>query len=251
MNSRQGILFLVAAVAAICIALLVRGLIGHNAPETPAPVSPPASTYVLVAARDIAPGEVLGNDMVAWQPWPKANVSAAYFTGDGKTPPAAPTNAMVARTAVLKGQPLMQNLFISGERGSPIAAALSSGMRAVTIPVSMTMAIAGFLQPGDHVDILLTQNLGGKPVASVALADARVLAVDQAVDPRPSDGKTTTDVRMVTFELPPDQAKVLVQAQAAGTLSLILRPLKDGHTEGPITIVRGSLGPGAVSGEQK
>lgn len=253
MNSRQGILFLIAGVVAICIALLVRGLIGHSAPDVHLPSSqPPPTVYVVVAARDIAPGEVLRGDMVAWQAWPKGSPSASFLNGNGATPPGSMVNGMVARAAFLKGQPLSPSAMIHGDTPGVMAAALAPGMRAVTIPVSMTMAVAGFLQPNDHMDILLTQNQGGKPAAVVALADVRVLAVDQVTEAHPPapDAKSLPDVHMVTFELTPEQTKTLVQAQAAGTLSLSLRPLADGG-EGAIKIIRGRLGPDQVGGGQK
>src|SRR3546814_9577089 len=80
-----------------------------------------------------------------------------------------------------------------------LAAALGPGMRAVTFPVSAKTAVAGFVFPGDRVDLVLTQDVAGGgdgpalKVSETVMRNLRVLATDQRTDNTTDEnGKTET-----------------------------------------------------------
>jgi pilus assembly protein CpaB len=138
-----------------------------------------------------------------------------------------------------------------GDRGF-LAAALGAGMRAMTITVSEKSGVAGFVFPGDRVDIMLTQTVKG--VSSMAGGDAslnvtetvlrnlRVLATDQSAENQIVEGKTVVrQFRTVTLEVTPKIAEKIEVAQAVGALSLTLRSLADNQGDLDRAIASGQV----------
>lgn len=127
----------------------------------------------------------------------------------------------------------------SGDRGF-LAAALGAGMRAVTITVSAKSGVAGFVFPGDHVDLMLTQTVNpgsgdtGTPLnaAETILRNLRVLATDQSTDTEIVEGKTVVKAfSTVTLEVTPKIAEKIAVADKIGALSLSLRSIADNQSQ--------------------
>jgi pilus assembly protein CpaB len=119
-----------------------------------------------------------------------------------------------------------------------LAAALGPGMRAVTVPVNTTTGVAGFVFPGDHVDLVLTQQVQGGgdgaplKVSETIVRNVRVLATDQRFTDKDEDGKTAVKTfSNVTFEVTPKIAEKIAVAQSLGQLSLSLRSIADNSAE--------------------
>ena len=101
----------------------------------------------------------------------------------------------VVRYQISAGEPVTQGSLVApGDRGF-LAAALGPGMRAVTVPVSAKTGVAGFVFPGDRVDIVLTQTVAGDDegadlkAAETFLRNMRVLATDQSTTQETVEGK--------------------------------------------------------------
>jgi pilus assembly protein CpaB len=111
-----------------------------------------------------------------------------------------------------------------GQRAT-LSAMLSDGMKAVTIRVNDVEGVAGFVLPGDRVDIVLTRS-GEKnnAVNDVVIQDVRVLAVDQLADQRADKPSV---VKAVTIEVDPTEGQKVALAATVGTLSLLLRKAGD------------------------
>ena len=200
MKPARIIVICVAAVAAIGLALVVRAMGSpSNSPTAVAaaaavPVRPMAK--VLVAAKDLQPGQRLTESDLAWKDWPVDEVNPAFIT-DGTTPlpaveaaagaaaPAAPPTGAVAsvtraandlatggakadyigsvvREPILAGEPIVSRKIVRAGDSGYMAAYLEPGMRAMAIRVTVETAAGGFILPGDRVDVLLTRetNLG-------------------------------------------------------------------------------------------
>lgn len=206
------------------------------APATP-PSQPDPSTFVLVAADDLAIGRFIGLDDLRWQGWPDDSVPDSYVVR-GEADPAAFAGA-VTRSSVAAGQPIIAGQLVRpGERGF-LAAVLGPGMRAVTIPINDRTGIAGFVHPGDRVDIILTHRFRivgdllfegltdiseERTVSETVLRDMRVLAIDQILDDM---GQGAQLARLVTLEVTPRQAEIINVMLDIGSLSLSLRSLAD------------------------
>ena len=107
-------------------------------------------------------------------------------------------------------------------------------MRAITVPVNASTGVAGFVFPGDHVDLMLTQDVEGGgdgpalKVTETIVRNVRVLATDQRIDNKDKDGKMQVKTfANVTFEVTPRIAEKIAVAQSLGTLSLSLRSIAD------------------------
>src|SRR6185503_1899860 len=121
----------------------------------------PVGTEVLVATRTLPVGTIVDAEAFRYQPWPEGLVQPAYYTrGEAGADPQALIGTVV-RNEITAGQPLTQGALVRpGERGF-LAAALGPGMRAVTVGVSATSGVAGFVFPGARVDLVLTQEVTG------------------------------------------------------------------------------------------
>jgi pilus assembly protein CpaB len=222
--------------AAIC-AVTARSMFGGPAgqPAQAMVAAEPTGPQVLVATKTLAPGTIIGPDSIRYQPWPKDLVDGAYYIKGDQ--PVTAVQGTVVRYAITAGQPVTQGALIKpGDRGF-LAAALAPGMRAVSISVSAQAGVAGFVFPGDRVDLLLTQTVSGdgQPLkaAETIVRNLRVLATDQKTDKTTdSEGKTqVATFSNVTIEATPKIAEKIAVAQAVGTLSLSLRSIADDRME--------------------
>ena len=248
MDRKKLTLLLVALVIAVGTALGARSLfMGAAAPQAGAVAAQeaPKGPKVLVAQRALPVGTIITADSVAFQAWPKDMVQDAYFL-DGEADMQKLLGTVV-RYPVTAGQPLTQGALVApGDRGF-LAAALGPGMRAVTIPVSAKTGVAGFVFPGDHVDLVLTQTVKGDEgaplkAAETILRNLRVLATDQSTDNETVDGKTVVRTfRTVTLEVTPKIAEKVSVAQTIGTLSLSLRSIADNQSDLDKAIAAGEV----------
>ena len=196
MKPARIIVICVAAVAAIGLALVVRAMGSPSKTPTAVaaaavPVRPMAK--VLVAAKDLQPGQRLAEGDLDWKDWPADEVNPAFIT-DGSVPiPAAAADAAAAaakpadkpegavatvtraannlatggakadyigsvvREPILAGEPIVSRKIVRAGDSGYMAAYLEPGMRAMAIRVTVETAAGGFILPGDRVDVLLTR----------------------------------------------------------------------------------------------
>ena len=234
---RKKIVLLVGALAiAVVTAMVARSMFaGAAAPTANAQAMEVMGPKVLVAQRALPAGTIITPDSMAFQAWPKEMVADAYFIeGEADVSKLIGT---VVRHPVTAGQPVTQGALVApGDRGF-LAAALQPGMRAITVPVSATSGVAGFIFPGDRVDMVLTQTVEGaegQPLkaSETILRNLRVLATDQATEQQTVEGKTVVTVSgTVTLEVTPRIAEKIAVAETIGELSLSLRSLSDSSSE--------------------
>ena len=132
----------------------------------------------------------------------------------------------VAVQPIVAGEILMRERFTEHENGSTLAALVSAKMRAVTVRVDDVIGVAGFLLPGNRVDVLAARlEDGRRATAETILRDIKVLAVDQTAA---TEKNEPVIVRAVTLEVNPQQAETLIKAKEEGSIQLTLRnPLDD------------------------
>ena len=250
MDRKKLVLLLGALIVAIGTALVARNMFaGASAPQAEA-AAVPAGPKVLVAQRTLPTGTIITADALGFQPWPKDLVQDAYFI-DGEADMSKLLGTVV-RHPVTAGEPVTQGSLVApGDRGF-LAAALGPGMRAVTIPVSAKAGVAGFVFPGDRVDLLLSQTVKGDGPAlkttETILRNLRILATDQRTSQETVDGKTRVrKFRTVTVEATPKIAEKIAVAQTLGRLTLTLRSIADSQGEleralanGDVTVPEGA-----------
>lgn len=251
MDARKLILLVGALVVAAVTAFMARNLlVGTPAPTAgavPAAAAPQNTTEVMVATRALPVGTILDATSVKFVAWPKELIEGAYFV-KGEAEPAK-LQGTVVRFAIPAGQPITQGALVKpGDRGF-LAAALGPGMRAVTVPVSAQSAVAGFVFPGDRVDLVLTQSVAGGgdgpplKASETILRNLRVLATDQKTDKQSDDKGNTvvTTYSTVTVEATPKIAEKIAVAQTVGQLSLSLRSIADNQGDLEQAIANGDV----------
>ncbi len=131
--------------------------------------------------------------------------------------------------AIEVNEPILSVKITGPGQRATLSAVLHEGMKAVTIRVSDVEGVAGFVQPGDRVDIALTRLDGkGGATTDVVLQNATVLAIDQLADERAAN---VAVAKSVTLEVDTVAAQKLDLAASLGNLSLLLR--KAGETTSP------------------
>ena len=156
MDRKKLVLLLVALIIAVGTAMVARSMFaGASAPQAQAAPVVPTGPKVLVAQRALPAGTIITAESIGFQSWPAEMVADAYFL-EGESD-LAKLLGTVVRHPITAGEPVTQGSLVSpGDRGF-LAAALSPGMRAITVPVSAQTGVAGFVFPGDRVDIMLTR----------------------------------------------------------------------------------------------
>ena len=261
MDTRKIMLIVGALVIAIGAAFGVNQMMrGASAPEARAAAAPEITgPMILVATRQLPVGTIIGPDSFRFQPWPKELVEKAYFMKE-KTDVNTLVGTVV-RYPITAGQPLTQGALVHPDDRGFLAAALGPGMRAVTVKVSQEQGVAGFVFPGDRVDVLLAQTIEVKEgssypddqifTAETIVRNVRVLATDQRYDAEDETGKTPVRTfGSVTLEATPDLAERIAVAQSMGKLSLALRPLAESSGELEAAIASGEINVPAKGGTE-
>lgn len=245
MDRKKLVLLLGALVVAIGSAFLARSMFAGEAAPVAEAAQAPVGPKVLVANRALPAGTIITADAMGYQDWPEALVKDAYFI-EGESDMSQLLGTVV-RFPITAGEPVTQGSLVSpGDRGF-LAAALGPGMRAVTVPVSAQTGVAGFVFPGDRVDVVLTQEVTGEgqplKAAETVLRNLRVLATDQTTEQVSDDtGKTVVRAfRTVTLEVTPQIAEKVAVAQTIGQLTLVLRSIADNQAELERAIASGDV----------
>ncbi len=237
MRARTLILIVIALSLAGGTAMLVRSFLAQKTVEAEA--APLARAFapqksVLVARGVIARGQILKPQDFSWQVWPDGGIDRNYIQAGTRS--AEAFTGWVARDPFAPGEPISEVKIVApGSRGF-LAAALAPGMRAVSVPVTATSGISGFVFPGDQVDILITHGLPGgggnadsqHRAAETVLHDVRVIAVDQKLESKNGEPLVA---HTATLEVTPKQSEIIAVATEIGKLSLSLRSLAAASSE--------------------
>ncbi|HTZ71053.1 MAG TPA: Flp pilus assembly protein CpaB [Acetobacteraceae bacterium] len=180
-------------------------------PAAPAPVIPQVA--VLAAASTLRVGSLLKPDDIAAREMPVADVPAGARL-DSPQARAALFGAMVRHTLLQYQVVLPADVMRPGDHGF-LAAVLTPGYRATSVGVDAVSGTAGLIWPGDHVDLILTEQVpdpgdaGRQHVAAeTVLKDVRVIAIDQQLV-QGGNASSSADAasRTVTLEVTPRDAE--------------------------------------------
>jgi pilus assembly protein CpaB len=239
MDVKKVALLIGALVIAVVTAVMAKNMFtGAGAEQANAAPVVPLGPKVLVARKALPVGTIVDAESLTYQAWPKELVQNAYYTEGAPDGDISKLLGTVVRNPITAGQPLTKGALVGPNDRGFLAAALGPGMRAVTVPVSATTGVAGFIFPGDRVDMVLTQEViggGDGPALKVSetiVRNLRVLATDQRIDSKDEEGKTQVKTfTTVTLEATPRISEKIAVAQSMGTLSLALRSIADNTAE--------------------
>jgi pilus assembly protein CpaB len=221
------------SVLVVVLALFFGGsaAIGINALRAPPPGAAVETIPVVVAAVDVPRFSTLTADMLKTRDFPKDMAPPGCLTRMEDVVDRVTLNQLVTDETVLN------NKLAARGAGRGMAPGIAEGMRAFAIQTpNVAASVAGFILPGNKVDVLLTVNgLGNKDasggsITTTLLQNVEILAVDQKVE-APADNKVDVNqLRSVTLLVRPDQALKLDLGQNKGTLHLALRNPNDSET---------------------
>ncbi len=241
MGPRRILVLMLALVVAGVTAIYARSWISSqqrpvNIIQAAAPAEEEGSE-VLVAEFDIPSGRFIKPQDVRWQRWPSDDIPENYIVKGGDSKDAVV--GAVVRRGLSVGQPITDGAVVKpGDRGF-LAAVLSPGMRAVSVPINATSGNSGLIFPGDRVDLILTQTLDGdttRRVSETVLPDIRIIAMGVSTGDDPKKGKHHEKARTATLEVSPREAESVALVTELGKLSLSLRSLAKDE-EGDETLV--------------
>ncbi|MBF7728651.1 Flp pilus assembly protein CpaB [Pseudomonas sp. N040] len=171
---------------------------------------------VVVATTQIPFGQMIDTQHVSVVRMPKETVPDDAFDASEKVVGKIATFDIL-RGDIVRGARLAEHLG-----GSTLASLIAPQMRAISVRVDDVVGVAGFLLPGNRVDVLATKKIGtsNEAESKTILEDLRVLAVDQTAG---TDKTQPVVVRAVTLEMSSAEAEILVKAQTEGKLQLALR----------------------------
>lgn len=257
MNKGRLLILALALGSAGSAAFLAKGVIGKKPAQVVKEVNTTPMTKVLVASKDMALGERLGDSAVTWREWPQSNIESTMITQDAAPDAAEKYKMARARLPIYTGEPIIERKLVMPTDGGFMSAILPQGMRAISVAISERSAVSGFILPNDRVDVILTRKLdgpdgSGKIVRSeTVLSNVRVLAINQTFRQEAGEDKVTvTEGKTAVLELDPMQSEVVTKVEAAGELSLALRSIAEGGDQG-IQDTKPILSPAFMNNKKK
>lgn len=223
MRNRRTFIVLLLAIACGAVA-------GYSALQLlqrqPAPLQaeePSSAAQVVVARRDLPVGHLVGEEDVRLVDWPNESVPEGYTTS---VPEVVGRGLM---QAVRMNEPLLDSRLAGRGAGAGLPVVVPEGMRALSIRVDEVIGVAGFIDTGTRVDVLLSivppADSRGDPVTRIIMQNLEVLARGQNIQ-RDEQGQPLI-VTVVTLSVTPEQAEELTLASKFGQIHLALRNVLD------------------------
>lgn len=245
-------LIMIAGLGAAALVVFTQAKkLGAPAPAAPVKAAAPVIqkveyVKVLVAAQNLQLGSRLNEAAFEWKQWPAEAVSPAFISNDLRPNADAELLNAIVRSPIVQGEPINEGKLVKAGESGVMAALLRPGMRAVTTRISVDTAAGGFIQPGDRVDIILTQTIQRDNsvntqnsnqrvyVSDTIFENVHVLAIDQTFSTSAESGATKIG-STATFEMSQADSELLQEAVAKGDLSLTLRGIRNSRAKAPTT----------------
>lgn len=239
----------------ICVAVVLGGIAAFLAKvwlEGQAAVAPNPQVAgkvnirrVVVASQPLRFGVKLSSGNLTEVKWPTGAIPSGAFASMDEL-----LNGKVRSvlTSIEKNEPVLKwKITGPGQRASLSALISDNALKAITIRVNDIKGVAGFILPGDRVDIYLTRTeqlsqkgaSGSRQFTDLLLQNIKVLAIDQIADDRTEKAAIA---KAVTVEVSAFAAQKLVLATSAGRLSLALRRAGATIATGSRRVTLGDLG---------
>lgn len=220
---RPVILLGVAVVIALITTLLIYSSIQKRAGVAKAPISD--TQPIAVATVDLNWGTVVVKEMVKMEPYLKTSLPAGAYTDKNSLLGRVVISSIRAKEPFLESRLAPQSLKTGG-----VAAVIGSNKRAVAVRVDKVIGVAGFVHPGNRVDVLVTMSkgtAGGQPITKIVLENILVLAAGPEVTTAKGKEQQPATVDVITLEVTPQESEKLALAATEGRLQLALRGLID------------------------
>jgi pilus assembly protein CpaB len=193
---------------------------------------------VVVASLDLPVGAEIRTENLRLVDWPAASRPQGAFR-DVKE-----AEGKVVSVRMVKDEPVLSSKLSGGGAGTGLAALLPQSMRAVAVRVDDVVGVAGFVQPGDTVDVIVTMRPEGPnavTTSKIILQNIRVLAVGKDLDHGPRGADRTMLATVATLMVNSEQSERLALAATQGKILLSLRSAADADTVATQGVTSGAL----------
>jgi pilus assembly protein CpaB len=215
-RSTNSLILIVAVILGGFAAFLARGWLQSHSTQADAQKTVP----ILVATDTLPFGAPIGAKDVREIDWPAQSSPEGAFANFAEL---TKNGRRITLSPFVRDEPIISSKVSAPDQRASLSAIIEKGKRAVTVAVDDVRGVAGFIFPGDFVDVALTRtdnSAGPQNFSAVILQHVKVLAIDQMAGQRQEH---PTVAKAVTVEVDPDQALRILLAANVGKLSLILR----------------------------
>jgi pilus assembly protein CpaB len=219
---RPVIVLAVAVVIALITTLLIYSSIQKRTGVAKAPIL--ETQPIAISKVDLNWGTVVIPEMIKMEPFLKSSLPAGAYTDMNTLVGRVVISNIKAKEPFLESRLAPQSLKTGG-----VAAVIGSKKRAVAVRVDKVIGVAGFVHPGNRVDVLVTMSKGktAEPVTKIVLENILVLAAGPEVTTAKGKEQKPATVDVITLEVTPEEAEKLALAATEGKLQLALRGLVD------------------------
>lgn len=232
----RGVRMLIVLVVAVVLAGIASFAVYQRIQRIPVREVEVASVSVLVAAKPLPVGALLGPDDVRLAAWPAKNPVAGALTS---------AEAAVGRgllVGVAENEPVTEGKLAPREAGAGLAPTIPLGMRAISVKVNEVIGVAGFVVPGTRVDVLATVTRSNEePVTRTVVSNIQVLAAGTRIDQEQAKDGKPIPATVVTLLATPEDAERLTLASTEGKVLLVLRNPLDGAPTSTAGVRMGAL----------
>jgi pilus assembly protein CpaB len=220
----------IAVVFGLLAVFVAQGWLNYQAELSRKTVAPKpqqvATRTIVVAAAPMRFGAHVAPDRLREVSWPDDAIPAGTYSSIAEV---TAGGKRIVLASIERNEPILRTKITGPGQKATLSAVIQDGMRAVTVRVNDVEGVAGFVLPGDHVDVLLTrQSERTTGMNDVVIQNARVLAVDQLAD---DAADRPTVARAVTLEVDTIAAQKIALAASLGSLSLMLRRAGEQHMD--------------------
>jgi pilus assembly protein CpaB len=176
------------------------------------------STIVVVAKTAVGPISLLSAGQLKMDVWHQEKAPPGSFDNPEQVV------GRVTAMSILPGELITESKLAPKGTAPGITALLSPNQRAMTVKVDEASGVAGFLAPGDRVDVVVIVDKGEydkNATAKLIFQNLKVLGTGQKMENRPGDKPLI--VPTVTLEVTPEEGERLALASQEGRISLVLR----------------------------
>lgn len=228
MSKSLTVLFIIIALTTGYLATVsITNYVNENRLVTQQEMAQEQMVPVLVAAYQIPMGSKIGEEHISKRNHPKSLVHEHAHTD---------TNNVMGRvtsTTIFKGEPILETRLQKEGAEAGLSGIIPEGLRAITLRVDDTSSVAGFVKPGNFVDVVanIRQNNSGEPISKTILQNVKIIATGSEIVPAEGEEKDAKTVPTVTVLASLEQVERLSLASDIGKIRLVLRSNADQQQE--------------------
>lgn len=247
MRIRAIIIASLATGVALVSAYTARSLMEQQAPPEKVFVEvKPETSTIVIADAPLRYGEKLDKAQLREIEWPAAEVPEGAFPSISEL--FKQNKERYVLTALERNEPVLRQKITGPGQRATLSAIVGEGLRAITVRVNDVYGVAGFVLPGEMVDVLVTGEKENEHFVDMLVQNVRVLAVDQVADDRTTDPVVA---KAVTLEVTADQSQKVALGAAVGQLSLVLRHASGNNDDATRRVTLANMqGPVAAKGAE-